>query len=101
MNFNDIYNKTKINRDYAYMHLKTLYNYTIPILCDRPLLAIKTHIILPYELELKDNKIIKENNEYKFIGLPGNRLIFANTCMPFSYTHQRLNTTPIPFSFPI
>ena len=101
MNFNDIYNKNKINRDYAYENLKSLYNYKIPILCDRPLLAIKTHIIIPYELEVNDNKIIKENNKYKFVGLPGNRLIFANNSMPFSYSHQKLYTGSIPFSFPI
>jgi len=66
---------------------------------DRPLHTLMCLHPLPFEFLVDyfddTEKIIRKNNNYFYLGHPGDRILFANRRLPF------YNEDPIPFSFPI
>jgi hypothetical protein len=109
-NFSDIISETKNNKDFALEYLSYLYKKDeddIKIYCERPLSAIKCYIPLPDKMDISsnfyssiNNKITNYNNIYQFSGTPGNRIMFANSSVPFSFNNNIPLDVPIPFSFP-
>lgn len=69
------------------------------LILDKPLQTLLCFYPLPYEFQIdyfNDNeKVIKKNNTYFYLGYPGDRILYANKRLPF------YNQDPIPFSFPI
>ena len=107
--FSEIINETKNNKDFALEYLSYLYKKDeddIKIYCERPLSAIKCYIPLPDKMDISsnfysnNNKITNYNNMYQFSGIPGNRIMFANSSVPFSFNNNIPLVVPIPFSFP-
>lgn len=109
-NFSEIISETKNNKDFALEYLSYLYKKDeddIKIYCERPLSAIKCYIPLPDRMDISsnfysnnNNKITNYNNLYQFSGMPGNRIMFANSSVPFSFNNNIPLDVPIPFSFP-
>jgi hypothetical protein len=108
-NFSEIISETKNNKDFALEYLSYLYKKDeddIKIYCERPLSAIKCYIPLPDKMDISsvfysnNNKITNHNNMYQFSGMPGNRIMFANSSVPFSFNNNIPFDVPIPFSFP-
>jgi len=109
-NFSEIISETKNNKDFALEYLSYLYKKdqdNTKIYCERPLSAIKCYIPLPDKMDISsnyysdnNNKITNNNNIYQFTGSPGNRIMFANSSVPFSFNNNIPLDVPIPFSFP-
>ena len=108
--FSEIISETKNNKDFALEYLSYLYKKDeddIKIYCERPLSAIKCYIPLPDKMDISsnfyssiNNNITNYNNMYQFSGTPGNRIMFANSSVPFSFNNNIPLDVPIPFSFP-
>lgn len=108
LNFSEIVKKTKENKLFPLKYLNDLFSYhqnsyEMPIKCANPLAAIKCFVPLPSsfllsELYSNEHKIIKNKDEYRFHGRPGNRLIFSEKILPFATNGEKL---PIPFAFPV
>ena len=120
LSFSEIIDKTKENKEFANEYLKFLYTENnINIICERPLAAIKCFIPLPTCFDINsifytnNNSIKNTSTEYMFHGIPGNRLMFADSCAPspLLYKINDINSKqkfisslieiPIPFSFPL
>jgi len=104
---NDIIEKTRYNSNYAINYLRDLFNntndfLTLPIKCSNPLTAINCFIPLPSRFIINNlysgnDLILQNNNEYKFLGSPGTRILFSDKILPFNFNKN----FPIPFTFPI
>ena len=103
-NITDIISKSKDNKNYPLEYLSKLYNVKDinDIICTKPLTAINCYIPISTKLDITSyyvdqHKIIKNNDTYKFMGTPGNRIIFSDNMLPFIQDTKH----PIPFSFPV
>ena len=100
----DILNKTfKNDKDKIQKYIEKLYsieniNIKNPIIIN-PLTTLFNLYPLPNELQFdyfsENENIIKKNNQYFYMGIPGDRILFANRRLPY------YGNDPIPFSFPI
>lgn len=106
--YENIVKHTKENNKYSITYLTQLFNYNndylkLPSFCYNPLTAICCFIPLPTRLIIgksyvNENKIVKVNDEYTFMGTAGKRIVFADKILPFiSHKHR----SPIPFTFPV
>ena len=100
-NIADIISKSKDNKNYPLEYLSKLYNVK-DIVCTKPLTAINCFVPISTKLDITpshidQHKIIKNDNIYKFMGTPGNRIMFGDNIIPFIKDTK----LPIPFSFPV
>lgn len=89
----------KMYKDYLKYLLEEYYDINDNVIDNNSFLNFACFYPLPNSLENNfyedDDKIIKNNNTYEFVGEPNNRILFANRLLP------NPRSDPIPFTFPI
>jgi len=103
LSYKEMLNLCQTNKDLSIKWLTHLFKKYMPniekITIERPLISIMGFTPLPYSFQTNYfadvDKVVVENKCYKFIGQPGDRIMFANRRVPFQ------DCDAIPFTFPI